>query len=123
MSRAVLGYLQQSADKLIITTMCVPLLLGLLHGSSMESKDYWKDLEGLLLNEGFLEYKAHTSPGISQAWGRIMPESNNSQEQYGRSYSALSITPAGETRHLTKSPRDACDPGLQISSCLIARPA
>lgn len=55
---------------------------GLLHGSCKEDKEFWKNLEGLLLNKGFLEYKAHLGSGFSQS-GDL------------RSYSALAITPAG----------------------------
>ncbi|MEW5308662.1 MAG: hypothetical protein WDW38_000601 [Sanguina aurantia] len=55
----------------------------LLHGSCKEDKEFWKNLEGLLLNKGFLEYKAHLGSGFSQS-GDL------------RSYSALAITPAAK---------------------------
>lgn len=69
-------------DTLARLTLHADLLLG---SGKLHSEEYWKQLEGLLLNQGMLEYKTVTYTRYAR--DNSGPES--------RLYSATSITSAG----------------------------
>lgn len=93
----------------VCTCVCNPLaacvaVAGLLHGSGKEhGKDYWKNLEGLLLNQGFLEYTTHAGGGVSVSGAP-------------RCHSALSITAAGTQPGL--APRGCHGWFARLAACM-----